>query len=87
MLHGEERGGRRSEQRAAILFAAGDYARLVALEADLDGSTDPALRYRRAYAHYALGNEGAAVALARGLLDTRYADQARAILTALGRGS
>ena len=78
---------RRLEQRLGILIAAGEMARVVALEDAMRraGLGDPRHRYNLAFAHYALGEYARATDLARGLSDTSYADRARALLDAMGR--
>ena len=68
-------------QRVSILFEQEQYARIVALKEDFE---DPALGYRVAYSHYAVGNYSAASARARTLLKTRYRDEASALLKAIG---
>lgn len=74
---------RRRDQAIAILFERGSYARVLYLAAGLDA---PVMRYRRAYARYALGESSQAVDEARSLEDTRHRAAAEAILRALGRG-
>ncbi|MFO0631894.1 MAG: hypothetical protein U0168_03495 [Nannocystaceae bacterium] len=80
---------RRLDQRASILFAAGQYARVVALEpamrrAGVDGEL---ARQRLAHAHFALGQHARASELARSLLGGRYDANARALLSAMGRSA
>lgn len=79
---------RRLEQRLGILIAAGEMARVVALEPAMReaGLREPRHRYNLAFAHYALGEFAQATDLARGLSNTPYADRGRALLDAMGRG-
>ena len=78
---------RRQAQRLAILFAQQNYGRIVALEPTWDSAliAAPAMRYRLAYAHYALGNHERAADLARPLYHTSYRDAALSLLGAMGR--
>lgn len=78
---------RRAEQRIDILFGAGELARVVALQPELErtGVARPATRMRLAHAHWRLGQYARAAELARGLLDTDEADRARSLLRAIGR--
>jgi tetratricopeptide (TPR) repeat protein len=80
-------GARRAEQRIDILFGAGELARVVALQPELErtGVARPATRMRLAHAHWRLGQYARAAELARGLLDTDEADRARSLLRAIGR--
>lgn len=77
---------RRLGQRIDILFAAGKYARVVALAASAaDVGLDDAVRMRIAHAHWQLGQHVQATAAARALLDSSEATSARALLRAMGR--
>lgn len=77
---------RRIEQRIEILFAGGQMARVVALQAEAErvGAWRPSTRLRLAHAQWRLGQHARAAALARGLVDGDQADGARALLRAMG---
>ncbi len=75
-------GERKHRQRIEILFAQRRYSRVIALKKD---SPHPGIRYRLAYAHYALGQHARASTLARSLLGTRYQDPAKSLLKTMGR--
>ncbi|MBV70756.1 MAG: hypothetical protein CMH52_05345 [Myxococcales bacterium] len=72
---------RQLAQKVSILFEQEQYARIVAIDADFK---DPAMGYRVAYSHYAVGDYSAAYTHARALLKSRYRAEATALLKAIG---
>lgn len=78
---------RRLRQRLHILFAAEDFARVIAMEPRVlrSGLATPADRYRFAYAQFLMGHHARATTLAKDLLDTDQAGRARTLLRAMGR--
>ncbi|MEQ9497344.1 MAG: hypothetical protein RIT81_10805 [Deltaproteobacteria bacterium] len=78
---------RRDPQRIEILFDRKSYARVVASSEVLPESAleSSVMRYRLAYANFALGTYDRATKLARTLEGTRYEGAARSLLDAMGR--
>lgn len=79
----------RAQQRLSILFAAGEMARVVALEPELHRGKvdDDATTYRLAYAHFALHQNEKSARLARKLIGTGYESQARTLLASMGKST